>query len=110
MLMPHSILQKWSKNCHFWPFVWVFRICVSRTWGDISPFGKPPGDSGKARVEDMQMLYNQLTHARHPPGLLLVTSSSGQNATRDGNLGARNLGNLFPFGAWDIKYHHINKT
>lgn len=33
MLMPHSILQKWSKNCHFWPFVWFFRICVSTTRG-----------------------------------------------------------------------------
>eukprot|EP00913_Durusdinium_trenchii_P011706 g10994.t1 len=23
-------------------------------------------------IQDMQMLFNQLTHARHPPGLLLV--------------------------------------
>lgn len=82
---------------------------VFQQLGGHFPFRQPPGDSGKTRVEDMQMLYNQLTHARHPPGLLLVTSSSGQNATQDGNVGARNLGNL---SIWCLGhgYHHINKT
>ena len=44
--MPHSILQKWSKNCHFWPFVW-FSGFVFQQLGGHFPFRQPPGDSGK---------------------------------------------------------------